>query len=166
MKNNVKPIPNGYPQVIPYLIIDGADKAIEYYKKVFGAKVNGRMAMGNNKVGNAEIQIGDSRIMLVDVFPESEHKDPKSIGDSPIALCIYVDDVDDVFKKAIDAGGKVDIKGEVDDMFWGDRSGTVIDPFGHRWMIMTHIEDVSYAEMQERFNKRMNEGKMAEAGHK
>ena len=157
MTNKVKSIPEGYHSVTPYLTIDGADKAIEFYKKAFGATVKSRMEMGKNKVGHAVLQIGDSKIMLSDVFPGSPHKDAKAIGDSPMGICLYVDDVDTVFKKALDAGAKVDQKGELQDQFWGDRSGSLIDPFGHRWMIQTHKEDVSDAEMQKRLDKMMKE---------
>jgi PhnB protein len=144
------PIPEGYHSVTPYLIIKDATKAIEFYKRAFGAKEIGRISMPDGKVGHAELQIGSSRIMLADEFPEWGHKSPITLGGSPIGLGLYVENVDDVFKKAISEGATTDKNMEVKDQFYGDRSGTVIDPFGHKWTISTHIEDVSFKEMQKR----------------
>src|ERR1041384_5614312 len=144
----VKPIPEGYHSVTPYLIIDGAADAIEYYKKAFGATELFRMPMPGGKIGHAELKIGDSPIMLADEHPEMGYKSPTSWGGSPVSLMLYVDDVDAVFKQAIAAGGKE--QRAVQDQFYGDRSGTFADPFGHVWTVSTHKEDVSMEEMEQR----------------
>lgn len=144
---DVKPIPEGYHSVTPYLIIKGAADAIEYYKKAFGATELFRMDHGG-KIGHAEIKIGDSPIMLADEFPEMGHRSPKALGGSPVGIMIYVDDVDTTYKKAIEAGG-VEVK-PLQDQFYGDRSGTLTDPFGHVWTVATHKEDVSSEEMDRR----------------
>jgi PhnB protein len=149
MKNNVKPIPEGYHSVTPYLMINGASKAIEFYKQAFGAKEIGRLSMGQ-QVAHCELEIGDSRIMLADANPEWGHKAPEALGGSPVSICLYVEDVDAVYKKAIAAGAKADRNGEVKDQFYGDRSGSLVDPFGHKWTIATHIENVSFPEMDKR----------------
>jgi PhnB protein len=143
-------VPEGYHNVVPYLSMKNADKAIEYYVKVFGAKEIGRITMPGGIVGHAEIQIGDSRIMLAEEMPDWGNKGPATLGGSPVGICIYVADVDAVFRKAIIEGGKVDNNMEPKDQFYGDRSGSLIDPFGHKWTISTHIEDVSFEEMQRR----------------
>jgi PhnB protein len=142
----VKPIPEGYHSVTPYLIIKGATQALEYYKKAFGATELFRMPAPDGKIGHAEIKIGDSIIMVSDEYPEMGFKGPQ--GGSPVGLMIYVPDVDTQFKKAIDAGGKV--MKPLQDQFYGDRSGTLTDPFGHVWTISTHKEDVSPEEMDRR----------------
>jgi PhnB protein len=144
----VKPIPEGYHSVTPYLIVKGGVDAIEFYKKAFGATELFRFPAPGGKIGHAEIKIGDSPIMLADEFPEMGYKGPQSIGGSPLSLMIYVDDVDTVFNRAVEAGGTV--KEAVQDKFYGDRTGTVIDPFGHVWHISTHKEDVSMEEMERR----------------
>jgi PhnB protein len=144
----VKTIPDGYHSVTPYLIISGAAEAIDYYKKAFGATELFRMPAPDGKVGHAEIKIGDSPIMLADEFPEMGYKSPKTLGGSPVSLMIYVADVDTVFDQAIAAGGKV--QRPVKDQFYGDRSGTLEDPFGHVWHVATHKEDVSAEEMERR----------------
>ena len=144
---NVKPIPEGYHSVTPYLIIKGAAEAIDYYKKAFGATELFRMEH-NGKVGHAEIKIGDSPIMLADEHPEMGYVGPKTIGRTPVSLMIYVDDVDTVYPRAIAEGG-VEVK-PLQDQFYGDRSGTLTDPFGHVWTISTHKEDVSPEEMDRR----------------
>ena len=144
----VKTIPDGYHSVTPYLIISGAAEAIDYYKKAFGATELLRMPAPGGKVGHAEIKIGDSPIMLADEFPEMGYKSPKTLGGSPVSLMIYVADVDTVFDQAIAAGGKV--QRPVKDQFYGDRSGTLEDPFGHVWHVATHKEDVSAEEMERR----------------
>lgn len=149
MKSKVKPIPDGYHVVTPYLMINGAAKAIDFYKKAFGAKEVGRLSMGP-QVGHCELQIGDSKIMLADVNPEWGHKGPEALGGSPVSICLYVEDVDAVYKKAIEAGAKADRNGEVKDQFYGDRSGSIVDPFGHKWTIATRIENVSFPEMEKR----------------
>jgi PhnB protein len=146
--SNVKPIPDGYHSITPYLIIKGAADAIEFYKKAFGATELFRMAQPNGKIGHAEIKIGDSPIMLADEFPEMKYVGPKTLGGSPVSLMIYVEDVDRVFNQAIAAGGEQ--QRPVEDKFYGDRSGSLLDPFGHVWHIATHKEDVSEEEMQKR----------------
>ena len=150
--NQLKSIPNH--SIVAYLSMKDADKALDFYKKAFGAKEIGRIMVGE-KIGHAELEIGDSRIMIAEEMPEWGNKGPKTIGGSPVGLCLYVDDVDAVFKKALEAGAKVDAGMEVKDQFYGDRSGNLVDPFGHKWTIGTHIEDVSYEEMQKRSDKMM-----------
>lgn len=144
----VKPIPEGYHSVTPYLIINGASEAIEFYKKAFGATELFRFPAPGGKIGHAEIKIGDSPIMLADEYPDMGYKGPQSLGGSPITLMIYVEDVDNVFNRAVGAGATV--KEAVQDKFYGDRSGSVIDPFGHIWHVATHKEDVSMEEMERR----------------
>ena len=144
----VKPIPEGYQSVTPYLIVGGAADAIEFYKKAFGATELFRMPAPDGKIGHAEIKVGDSPIMLADEHPDMGYKGPQSIGGSPVSLMIYVADVDTVFKQAVDAGAIV--KDALQDKFYGDRIGTVVDPFGHRWHLATHKEDVSPEEMERR----------------
>ena len=144
----VKPIPEGYHSVTSYLIIDGATNAIEYYKKAFGATELFRFPTPDGKIGHAEIEIGDSRIMVADEYPDMGYKGPKSLGGSPVSLMIYVEDVDTVFNRAVEAGATV--KEAVSDKFYGDRLGTIVDPFGHVWHISTHKEDISLEEMQKR----------------
>ena len=144
----VKPIPEGYHSVTPYLIIRGAGDAIEYYKQAFGAVELMRMPAPGGKIGHAEIKIGDSPIMLADEYPEMGYKGPQSIGGSPVSLMIYVEDVDTVFNRAVEGGGTV--KEAVQDKFYGDRTGTVVDPFGHVWHLATHKEDLSMEEMERR----------------
>lgn len=148
MTAKVKPVPEGYHTVTPYLVIKGAAEAIEFYKKAFGAKELFRMAQSDGRVGHAEIKIGDSPIMLADEYPEMGHLSPQTIGNSPVSILLYVEDVDQVFKQAIDAGAKEDRP--VDDKFYGDRSGSLVDPFGHVWHIATHKEDVAPEEMAKR----------------
>src|SRR5882762_7539872 len=144
----VKAIPDGYHSVTPYLIISGATEAIEYYKKAFGATELMRIDAPGGKIGHAEIKIGDSPIMLADEFPEMGYKSPQSLGGSPVSLMIYVTDVDTIFDQAVAAGATV--KEAVSDKFYGDRLGTVTDPFGHIWHVSTHKEDVSLEEMERR----------------
>ncbi|MFN2515263.1 MAG: VOC family protein [Pyrinomonadaceae bacterium] len=151
---NVKPIPEGYHSVTPYLIIKGAADAIEFYKKAFGATELFRMPQPDGKVGHAEIKIGDSPIMLSDEHPELGYTGPTTIGGTPVSLMIYVDDVDTVFKRAIAEGAEQ--QKPVQDQFYGDRSGTLKDPFGHIWTVATHKEDVTPEEMDKR---------MAASGH-
>jgi PhnB protein len=149
----VKPIPDGYHSVTPYLIIKGAAKAIEFYKKAFGAAELFRMADPSGKVGHAEIKIGDSPIMLADEFPEMGARSPETYGGSPVSICLYVQDVDALASQAIAAGAKV--VRPVQDQFYGDRSGTFTDPFGHTWTIATHKEDLSMEEIQKRAQAHM-----------
>ncbi len=144
----VKPIPEGYHSVTPYLIIRGAAEAIEFYKKAFGAVELFRFPSPDGKVGHAEIKIGDSPIMLADEYPPMGYKGPQSIGGSPVSLMIYVEDVDTIYNQAVTAGAAV--KEALQDKFYGDRTGTLVDPFGHVWHISTHKEDVSMEEMERR----------------
>jgi PhnB protein len=141
-------IPEGYHTATPYLIIGGAAAAIEFYKKAFGAVELFRFPTPDGKVGHAEIKVGDSPIMLADEYPDMGYKGPKSLGGSPVSIMIYVEDVDGVFSQAVASGASV--REAVQDKFYGDRTGTVIDPFGHVWHIATHKEDVSIEEMQRR----------------
>jgi PhnB protein len=143
-----KPIPEGYHTATPYLIVKGAAEAIEFYKKAFGARELIRFADPSGKVGHAEIKIGNSPIMLADEHPEVGALSPKSLGGTAVSILLYVEDVDRLFAQAIAAGGKVDRP--VRDQFYGDRSGTLKDPFGHVWTIATHKEDVSLEEMRRR----------------
>ena len=145
---NVKPIPEGYPAVIPYLHIRGAAKAIEYYKNAFGAVEAMRMPGPNGSVGHAELKIGDSVIMLSDEQPQMGTLSPESVGGSPVTLHIYSTDVDAVVQKAVAGGAKLDRP--VKNQFYGDRSGLITDPFGHKWNVATHVEDVSPEEMRKR----------------
>ena len=144
----VNPIPEGYHSVTPYLIIRGAADAIEFYKKAFGATELFRFPGPDGKIGHAELQVGNSRIMLADEYPDMGYNGPQTIGGSPVALMIYLADVDTVFNRAVEAGATV--KEPLQDKFYGDRIGTVIDPFGHRWHLATHQEDVSMEEMERR----------------
>ena len=148
MSTTVKPIPDGYHTVTPYLIIKNAADALEFYKQAFGATELFRMAQPDGKIGHAEIKIGDSPIMLADEFPEMGYKSPQSLGGSPVSIMIYVEDVDAVFDRAVAAGATV--QQPVQDKFYGDRIGTLVDPFGHVWHVSTHKEDVSPEEMEKR----------------
>jgi PhnB protein len=155
----VKPIPDGYHSVTPYLIVQGAAKAIPFYKKAFGASETHRMPGPDGKIGHAEIRIGDSPVMLADEFPEIGARSPQSLGGAAVSLLIYVPDVDASFQQAVAAGAKV--LRPVKDQFYGDRSGTVEDPFGHVWTIATRKEDVSPEELRRRAEtalKRQAEG--------
>ena len=144
---NVKPIPEGYHSITPYLIIDGAAAALEYYKKAFGAIELFRMEH-EGKIGHAEMKIGDSPFMLADEHPAEGQRGPKSLGGSPVGIMIYVPEVDTIFKQAIAAGG-TEVK-PLTDQFYGDRSGTLTDPFGHVWTVATHTEDVAPEEIEKR----------------
>jgi len=144
---DVKPIPEGYHSVTPYLTINGAAQALEFYKTAFGATELFRMEHGD-KIGHAEIKIGDSPIMLADEFPEMGNRSPVSLGGSSVGIMIYVDDVDKIYNQAIAAGGK-EVK-PLQDQFYGDRSGTLTDPFGHIWTVATHTEDVAPEEIEKR----------------
>ena len=144
----VKPIPEGYHTATPYLIVDDAAEAIAYYTKAFGAKERGRMEAPDGKIGHAELAIGDSIVMLSDPFPGAATRPPKELGGSSGSVFLYVEDVDAVVGRAVDAGATVTM--EVADQFWGDRFGTITDPFGQIWSIATHVEDVPPEEMAER----------------
>jgi PhnB protein len=143
-----KPIPDGYRTATPYLIIKGAAEAIEFYKRVFGATELLRMADPQGRVGHAEIKIGDSVIMLADEHPAMGYRGPRSLGGSSVSILLYLEDVDGVFERAVKAGATA--QRPVADQFYGDRSGTLEDPFGHVWTVATHVEDVPPEEMQRR----------------
>jgi PhnB protein len=143
-----QPVPEGYHTVSPYLAVEDAARAIEYYTKAFGAKETVRMDAPGGKIGHAELEIGDSRIMLSDQFPQSSTKPPKELGGTSMSVFMYVEDVDALVKQAVDAGATVTM--EVADQFWGDRFGSITDPFGHSWSIATHVEDVPPEEIAER----------------
>ena len=148
MSDKVKPIPDGYHSLTPYLTVDGAARAIEFYKEAFGATEILCMDEPGGKVGHAELKIGDSIFMLADEFPDMGRRGPQSIGGTPVIFMLYVEDVDAVVSRAVAAGGKL-VK-PIKDQFYGDRTGSVDDPFGHSWYIATHIEDVPPEEMERR----------------
>jgi PhnB protein len=143
-----KPIPEGYHTVSPYLAVEDAARAIDFYARAFGAKEVVRMDAPGGKIGHAELEIGDSRIMLSDPFPQASTRPPKELGGTSASVFMYVEDVDALVKQAVDAGATVTM--EVADQFWGDRFGTVTDPFGHVWNVATHVEDLSPEEIAER----------------
>jgi PhnB protein len=150
-----KRIPAGHNSVSPYLIVDGAERALDFYRKAFGAIELFRHKTPNGKVGHAEVRIGDTVVMLADVHPDFDAHGPAHYGGSPISLHVYVEDVDAVAQRAIAAGAKV--KRPVADQFYGDRLGTLEDPFGHTWHISTHLEDVSADELDRRAAAAMKE---------
>ena len=145
---NVKPIPDGYPQVTPYLSVNGAAAAIDFYTKVFGARERMRMPAPEGRIGHAELELGDSLIMLSDAFPEMGVRSAKEIGGTPVTISLYVDDVDGVFDRALKEGATA--VRPVENQFYGDRTGQLEDPFGHRWSVATHVEDVPPEEMEKR----------------
>ena len=149
----VKPIPDGYHTVTPYLVVEDAAAAIDYYKKAFGATERGRMEGPDGKIGHAEVQIGDAVVMLSDPVPQGSTRPPIELGGTTSSVVLYVEDVDAVVERAVDAGGIVVM--EVADQFWGDRFGTITDPFGHVWSVATHVEDVPPEEMEQRANAAM-----------
>ena len=155
----VSPIPEGYHSVTPYLVMKNAATAIEFYKKAFGAVELLRMAAPGGKIGHAEIKIGDSPVMLADEYPDMGFKGPESLGGTPVSLMIYVDDVDKIYPQAIAAGGK-EVR-PLQNQFYGDRSGTLTDPFGHVWTISTHVEDVPEEELAKRGEAAMKEAGLA-----
>jgi PhnB protein len=148
MPAKTKPVPPGYHHVTPYLIIKGAAAAIDFYKDVFGATEIMRMPQPDGRIGHAEMKMGDSVIMLADEHPEMDIVGPATLGNSTVGILLYVDDADTTFNKAVSRGAKVNKA--MADQFYCDRSGTVIDPFGHKWTIATHVEDVSPEEMERR----------------
>lgn len=148
MKSQVKPIPEGYAAPTPYLVVQGAAAAIDFYKKAFGAKEVMRMPGPDGRIGHADVVIGGGHVMLADESPEMGHRGPKSFGGSPVSLVLYVEDVDSVVKQAVAAGAT--LTRPVKDEFYGDRTGGLTDPFGHVWYVMTHVEDVSDEEMGKR----------------
>ena len=146
--SEVKPIPDNYPRLAPYLCVDGAEAAIAFYTRVLGASERMRLPMPGGKLGHAELELGDALIMLSDEAPEMGIVGPRSIGGTPVTLNLYVEDVDAVFAKAVEAGAKA--TRPVQDHFYGDRAGQFEDPFGHRWNVASQVEDVSPEEMQSR----------------
>jgi PhnB protein len=148
MATTVNPIPEGYRSITPYLCIRGAAQAIEFYKKAFGAKEISRMPSPDGRIGHAELQIGDSMIMLSDEFPEMGSKSAQALGGTPVGIMFYVDNVDAVFDRAVAAGATV--KMPLGNQFWGDRFGRLTDPFGNDWSLAMHIEDVAPEEMARR----------------
>jgi PhnB protein len=151
----VKPVPDGYHSVTPYLVISAAAAALEFYKKSFGATELLRMDAPGGKIAHAEIKIGDSPIMLADEHPDMGYRSPQAIGGTPVSIMIYVEDVDAVFNRTVAAGAKV--RQPVKDQFYGDRSGTVEDPFGHVWTIATHKEDLTPEEIGKRAQEWMKQ---------
>jgi PhnB protein len=143
-----KAIPDDYQRVTPYLYVDGAGSAIDFYCSALGARERMRMPAPDGKIGHAELEIGDSVIMLADANPDMDVRSPRSVGGTPVALHVYVDDVDSVFGRAVEAGAKQ--LRPVENQFYGDRSGMFEDPFGHRWNVATHVEDVTPEEMTKR----------------
>ena len=145
---DVKPIPDDYPRVSAYITVDGAAAAIEFYKSVLGATERGRLPGPDGRIGHAELTMGDSLIMLSDAFPDMGVRDPKDIGGTPVTLSVYVEDVDDVFARALAAGARE--QRPVQNQFYGDRSGQFVDPWGHRWNVASRVENVSPEEMERR----------------
>jgi len=148
MNAKVKPIPDGYHSITPYLIVRNGAGALDFYKKAFNAKELFRMPMPDGKIGHAEMQVGDSRFMLADENPGMGARSPESVGGSPINLMIYLEDVDGVVKQAVLAGAT--IVRPLANQFYGDRSGIIMDPFGHQWTLATHVEDVPEDELKRR----------------
>jgi PhnB protein len=142
------PIPDDYPQVTPYLCVDGAAAAIEFYTAVFGAEVRMQIPAPDDKIGHCELQIGSGLIMVSDEYAEMDVRGPVSIGGTPVTISLYVEDVDSVVAAALAAGAT--LNREIEDQFYGDRSGQITDPWGHRWNVASHIEDVAPAEMMRR----------------
>jgi PhnB protein len=160
MAGKVNAIPKGYHSVTPYIVVNDGNRAIEFYKKAFGAQEVNRMGGPGGKIGHAELKIGDSMIMLSDEMPGGTQRSPESLGGSCVSLFLYVDNVDSTFDQAVKAGAKADMPPQ--DMFWGDRFGKLTDPFGHLWGLATHIEDVAPQEMEKRAQTAM--AQMAQAG--
>ena len=145
---DVKPIPDGYPRITPYLHVDGAAEAIEFYKTILGAKERMRMPGPDGKLGHAELEFGESVVMIADEFPEMDVRGPKSIGGTPVTIHVYVEDADAVFDAALAAGASA--LRPVENQFYGDRNGQFEDPWGQRWSVATHVEDVPPDEMEKR----------------
>jgi PhnB protein len=151
MTTQVKPIPDGFHSVTPYLTLRNASQAIEFYKRAFGAQERFSMPGPDGKVAHAEIMIGNSILMLGEECPQMGNQSPEALQGSPVGMAVYVENVDDVFNRAVKAGATV--KEEVSDKFWGDRAGSLTDPFGHKWTILTHKEDVQPQEMKKRMEQ-------------
>jgi PhnB protein len=150
---SVKPIPDGYEKVIPYLTVDDGKGAIEFYKRAFGATERSSMPAPDGRIAHAELEIGDGLVMLSDRFPQSAARTPKELGGTTVALFLYADDVDAVVQRAAEAGATVTM--EPEDQFWGDRLGQVTDPYGNVWQIATHVEDLTPEEMEARGREAM-----------
>ena len=161
MKQKVKYMPAGFHAVTPYLTVRNAAQAIEFYQRAFGARERVRMPTPDGKVGHAELQIADSIIMLGEECPDYGNVSPQTLEGSPVGLALYVENVDTAFERAVDAGATV--KEAVSDKFWGDRAGSLTDPYGHKWMLLTHVEDVSPEDMKKRMREAFS---MASAGNK
>jgi PhnB protein len=146
MSGKVTPVPEGYHTLTPYLIIRGAAQAIEFYKQAFGAEEVFRMPVPDGRIGHAEMRIGNSMFMLADEMPEEGFSSPQRLNGTAVSFMVYVEDVDAAFQRATDAGAKA--LRPVKDQFYGDRTGTLADPFGHVWSIGTHVRDVTFEEMQ------------------
>jgi len=144
----VQPVPEGYHTVIPYLAVDDAQAAIDFYRRAFGAKERLHMAGPDGRIAHAELEIGDSVVMLSDPFPQFSAKPPKELGGNSANVMLYVENVDELVQQAVDAGATITTP--VENQFWGDRYGSVTDPFGHTWLVSTHVEDVPPEELQER----------------
>ncbi len=153
MAPNVSPVPPGYNSVTPYLVVSDAAKAIEFYKQAFGATEVSRMEGPHGKIGHAELRIGNSMLMLSDEMPGWGNPSPATLGGSPVSLFLYLEDVDSVYSRALQAGAQSTM--EPTDQFWGDRYGKIIDPFGHNWGLATHVEDVSPEEIARRAELQM-----------
>ncbi|MBV8811733.1 MAG: VOC family protein [Acidobacteriaceae bacterium] len=158
----VNPIPKGYHTATPYLIVNDGNRALEFYKKAFGATVIAKMDGPPGKIGHAEFKIGDSIIMLSDEMPGGTGKSPQALGTSTVSIFLYVENVDSVFNQAVSAGAKADMPPQ--DMFWGDRFGKLTDPFGHLWGVATHVEDVAPEEMKKRAEAAMAQMAQAAGG--
>ena len=148
MRTKVNPRPDGFHAVTPYLTVKNASEALEFYKRAFGARERMRMPTPDGKIAHAELQIADSIVMMGEECPEHGSVSPQTLEGSPVSLVLYVENVDEAFGRAVNAGASV--QEAVADKFWGDRAGSLTDPFGHRWMLLTHIEDVSPEEMKKR----------------
>jgi PhnB protein len=148
MTSKAKPIPDGYQRITPYLCVRDARRAIDFYKQAFGATESMRLEQPDGRIGHAELRIGEAPLMLADEFPEMNVRSPQALGGSPVTLHLYVEDVDAFARRAVAAGAK--LVRPLADQFYGDRAGSLTDPFGHVWMVATHQEDVSPEEMKRR----------------
>jgi PhnB protein len=153
MTKKVQSIPHGFSSLTTYITVKDTVRAIEFYKNAFGARESGRITMPDGSIGHAELQIEDSKLWIADENVEWGNLSPETLSGSPVSLCLYVDDADTVYANALKAGAKVLPGMEVKDQFHGDRSGSLTDPFGYKWVIGTHIEDISFDEMQKRADK-------------
>ena len=161
MAHQTKPIPEGYHSLTPSIVVSDAAKALDFYKKAFGAVENGRFNTPDGKIAHAEMQIGDSRFMLSDDFSFSPNRTPEALGGTPVSLWVYTEDVDQLFNRAVQAGATV--KFPLKDQFWGDRTGHLSDPFGHMWVLASRKEEVSFEEMRRRGEAEM--AKMSGKAH-